>query len=126
MDAATFTIGLHLVTAHFGPNALESVTPGVYARVDRGLAAGLTAGAFRNSYARTSGYAAWTWQTEDRRFALTIGAVTGYPAASVMPMVVPSARIPLAADTAVRVSFIPKPIQRGNNAALHLSVEREF
>lgn len=119
-------IGLHLATAHFGPNTLESNTPGIYARVNAGPAAGLTVGTFRNSYARQSAYVAWSFQTDDERFALTVGAVTGYSAARVMPLVVPSMRVPLFEGTAARFSYIPKPIKEGHNAGLHLSVEHQF
>lgn len=121
--AATF--GLHLATAHFG-NAggatLHSATPGIYLRTD----AGLTLGAFRNSYARPSAYAAWTWETDDHRFALTAGAITGYQAARVMPLVAPSARIALGQGFAARVVFFPKPIKHGHAAGLHLAIERSF
>ncbi len=68
-----WTIGLHLLTAHAVPG-YEAVTPGAYARHESGF----TLGAYRNSIGRASAYAGWTFETEDRRFALTVGAVTGY------------------------------------------------
>jgi hypothetical protein len=123
------TVGAHLVTAHFGGHDLQPRTPGLYARADAGALRGLTGGVYRNSYARTSAYLGWTGQSDDRRFALTVGAVTGYPAAPVMPLLVPSARIPLSREpggAALRVAFIPKPVRHGTAAGLHLSVEQEF
>jgi hypothetical protein len=126
LTLSELVIGLHLATAHFGPNTLESNTPGIYARVNSGPAAGLTVGTFRNSYSRQSSYIAWSFQTSDERFALTVGAVTGYSAARVMPLVVPSVRVPLGGDFAARFSYIPKPVKQGHNAGLHLSVERQF
>jgi hypothetical protein len=119
--AADTTIGLHIATAHFGAD-LKAATPGVYIRTE----AGFTAGAYRNSYSRTSAYAGWTWQTEDKRFALTAGAVTGYPAAKVMPLIVPSVRFEVAHGIAARIAFIPKPAKHGRAAGLHLALEREF
>lgn len=71
MSLDAWTIGLHLLTAHAVPG-YEAVTPGVYARHESGL----TFGAYRNSIGRRSAYAGWTF--ESGRFALTVGAVSGY------------------------------------------------
>lgn len=114
-------LGLHLFTAHLGGHGLEAVNPGVYVRTEDGL----TAGVFRNSYCRTSAYAGLTLETADRRFALTVGGVTGYRTAKVMPLAVPSVRLPITGDLAARLSFVPK-LLKGGYAGLHLSVERSF
>ena len=116
------TLGLHLATAHFGGEGLHSSTPGVYLTTNSGL----TLGAYSNSYGATSTYAAWTWQTADKRFALTAGGVTGYPAARVMPLLVPSVRIPIVGGASARLSFLAKPPKKGSAGGLHLSVERSF
>jgi len=121
-SANAATVGLHLATAHFGGHDLRASTPGLYIRAENGF----TAGTYRNSYDRTSTYAGWTWQTDDQRLALTVGAVTGYDAARVMPLLVPSARVPLGAGFAARFSFIPKPVKSGHAAGLHLSLETSF
>lgn len=68
-----WVIGVHLLTAH-AASGYEAVTPGIYARHESGF----TVGAYRNSIGRESVYAGWTWETPDRRFALTAGGVTGY------------------------------------------------
>ncbi|MEY5099137.1 MAG: hypothetical protein RJA36_1856 [Pseudomonadota bacterium] len=121
-------IGLHLATAHFNAPAdanLQAATPGIYMR----SAAGLTLGAYRNSHARLSTYAAWTWTTQDQRWAITAGAVTGYPRASVYPLLVPSLRLPIKTLSgqrtgwAARLAYLPKPHSDGAQG-LHLSVER--
>ena len=115
-------IGLHLVSLHTAGD-LQPVNPGAYVRLEGGL----TAGAFRNSYDRDSAYVAQTFETGDRRFALTVGAVTGYPARDVLPMVVPSVRVGLAPDLSARVSYLPKPPgSYGRTHCLHLSLERAF
>ena len=127
--ARAATVGLHLATAHFNAPAdaqLKAATPGLYVRADHGAWDGLTAGIYRNSYSHTSTYIAWTWQTADQRFAITAGAVTGYAAARVMPLLVPSARIPITEALAARLSFIPKPAKNGHAAGLHLSLEAAF
>jgi hypothetical protein len=121
--ACAQTMGLHLVTAHFGSlpkQRLHSKTFGVYLRTD----AGLTLGAYSNSIGSPSAYAAWTWETADRRFAVTAGAVTGYAAAPVMPLLVGSARVPITREAALRIALLPKP-PRGTGG-LHLAIEREF
>jgi len=112
-------LGLHLATAHFGGHDLNAVNPGVYVRHESGA----TAGTFRNSYRRQSAYAGWTFETPGRGLALTVGAITGYPAAKVMPMVAPSARLPLSSSGALRLAYIPKPLKSGTASGLHLSVE---
>lgn len=126
---AGLVIGAHLATAHTAAG-LEPVNPGIYARSE---ATGLTAGVFRNSYARTSVYFGYTAETDSKRFALTVGGVTGYPTErAVLPLVVPSVRFEASDDgsvwgkTAVRLSYLPKPPKYGRSHALHLSIERSF
>lgn len=120
-----FTAGLHLATAHFG-NQLESVTLGVYGRVDQGPLQGLTGGVYRNSYDRTSAYLGWTFETPERWFAITAGAVTGYPAARLMPLLSPSLRIPLWRELAARLAYIPKPLRSGTAHGVHAMLEMSF
>lgn len=78
--AAGVVLGAHLHTFHIGrddaPAGLRNAdsTPGLYVRTESGL----TAGIVRNSLRRTSVYLAQTWTTEDGRWSLTVGAITGY------------------------------------------------
>jgi hypothetical protein len=118
---AQHVLGAHMATAHFGAD-LKAETPGLYARHSNGA----TAGFYRNSYGQWSTYAAWSWQTPGKTLALTVGAVTGYPAARVMPLVVPSARVPLWQGAALRLAYIPKPLRHGTAAGLHLAIEHEL
>lgn len=149
------TVGLHLVSLHSAPDYVsetnvvgpkvtrqfETLTPGVYARAESGL----TVGAYRNSYGKPSAYLGWTFATDDDRFALTLGAVTGYrrtikenrdpalnrpPAVQVVgdavqPLVVPSMRFSLGENTALRVSYVPEP-RKGDVSVVHLSIEAGF
>lgn len=75
------TVGAHLYSAHFAvdrdaPEHLQprDVTPGLYWRGESGL----TLGVVRNSHARWAGYAGYTWETEDRRWAALVGAISSY------------------------------------------------
>lgn len=120
--ASAATIGLHISTAHFGGHGLHASTPGIYFVSDDGI----TLGAYRNSQGGRSAYAGLTLHTADDRFAITLGAVTGYTAQRVMPLLVPSARIPITHCVSARLSFIPKPLKSGSAAGLHLSIERSF
>lgn len=124
--AEGFTVGLHLATAHFGGRDLRPSTPGLYGRVNAGPLQGLTGGTYLNSYGNRSHYVGWSGQTDDKRFAITLGAVTGYSAQRVMPLVAPSVRVPLWGAAALRVAYIPKPRKQGNAAGLHVSTELEF
>jgi hypothetical protein len=78
------TIGLHLASAH-SAGRMNSSNPGLYLR----LPSGFTAGFYENSLSRTryggndgsrrySTYAGWTWQSDNRTWALGLGGVTGY------------------------------------------------
>jgi hypothetical protein len=121
-QAQKLTLGVHLATAHFGAD-LKTETPGLYAR----HSSGATVGFYRNSYGSSSAYLAWSWQSPGKALGLTIGAVTGYPAAGVMPLLVPSVRVPIGSGgAALRIAFVPKPVRHGTAAGLHLAVEQEL
>lgn len=116
------TVGLHIASAH-EHGGLNGFNPGIYAKLDNGA----TAGIYRNSYKRVSTYVGYTMEARRGEFsaALTLGAVTGYPAASVMAMAVPSLAYTIGPDT-VRIGIVPKPPTGGTSASLHLMVERHF
>lgn len=112
------TVGIHTISAHTN-GGMNNVNPGVYVRLDN-----VTFGTFRNSHRQQSAYLGYTF---DRRFgdvsaAVTVGGITGYPAASVMPMVVPSVAYHFG-QHAVRVGIVPKPPVHGSSAAVHLMFE---
>lgn len=80
-EAQAQTMGLHLYSVHFDRDeempdslAVRDFTPGVYGRLDSGL----TFGAVRNSLGRASFYVAQTWETDNKRWAITLGAISGY------------------------------------------------
>lgn len=119
--ACACVIGAHIGSSHFNPG-YENGNVGVYAKTSSGY----TAGVVRNSYGRTSFYVGKTWETADKRFALTAGVITGYPAADVSPLLVPSYRHGLGDGWAARLSCLPKPPRNGASDAVHLSIERQF
>lgn len=117
-------LGLHLATAHLGPFAdtKSPINPGIYVRAESGL----TAGVYRNSVHRLSSYAGWTWETPNGRFALTVGAVSGYQDNALSPLIVPSMRMQLGDSLAGRISYLPKPPKFGGAAGIHFSLERKW
>ena len=117
--AQQWDVGLHTFSLHQHGSKLSNFDPGVYARYD-----GWTGGVFRNSYRRMSVYGGYTFETSTAPWsaALTVGAVTGYPAASVMPLAVPSVAFKFG-DNSVRLGFVPKPPSHGTSASLHLMFE---
>lgn len=78
--AAALVIGAHIYTVHFGRDDApvgyrnQDTTPGLYLRTESGLTAGIA----RNSLGRASVYLGQTWSTDDGRWSLTVGAITGY------------------------------------------------
>jgi hypothetical protein len=127
---AAWTLGAHLLSFH-APGAYtsdagrrvayERITPGLYLRAPSGL----TFGAYRNSYGDGSAYAGWTFETESKRFALTVAGVTGYERARVLPLLIPSVRFGLTDDLALRIAGAPR-IEKGGAALLHVAVEASF
>lgn len=127
---ADWIIGIHLFTQHQpqrytarGSHRYESFTPGLYGR----SASGMTLGAYRNSYGDASAYAGWTFETNDRRWALLVAGVVGYKRSPLLPLVVPSVRFSIDDQWAWRIAATPKPPgSNGGAAMMHLTVERQF
>jgi len=121
---AGWLIGLQLASAHYGAGAgqLEWATPGLYAVHPSGA----TASVYRNSEGRASVLAGWTWQWLDGRLALTAGAVTGYSMASVLPVLLPSARLPLGEGWGLRLTLVPPIKEPAVTGAVTLAIDRQF
>lgn len=118
------TIGLHLASWHSEPG-YNNANPGLYLRT----AGGWTAGGYRNSVRRNSTYAGWTGGVElatGLRAELTLGAITGYPAAAVLPLVAPSLRIGGDTGPALRLTVLPKVHAKQGAHVAHLSTEWSF
>jgi len=117
-------VGMHIGTWHDAVGFCSN-TPGTYAKWVNGM----TLGTFRNSECENySFYVGKTYETDlagSIRAAVTIGAITGYRAADVLPLVAPSLSIAMPRRAAVRITYIPKVAQDGANA-LNFAVETHF
>ena len=126
---APTTVGVHLVSHHSSyRQPWNDTNPGVYARWSNGL----TLGTLRNSERAQSVYAAWSkdWpvvQTTSARLhaGITLGAVSGYQRAPLLPLVAPSLRIGIGAHAGLRTTFLLNPTKSGASA-VHLSAEWSF
>ena len=109
----SFTIGFHLYTYHFDKSqGYNNVNPGIYVVKD-----GWTAGAYYNSERKASAYAGYTFfKVFGVPIDITLGAITGYEKAAVLPLVVPSV-----AWKGVRLSLLLPPERSG--WAAHISYE---
>lgn len=120
------TFGLHTVSWHdsHGPKdrPYERWTTGLYWR----LTGGATMGMLHNSERRFGAYAGWTWSTDERRTlsaSLTLGGITGYTHAPLLPLVVPSARWALGDNTAMRLILFPRIHPKQDATAVNLAFE---
>lgn len=113
------TVGLHLGSWHSEPG-YNNANPGVYVRLENGL----TAGAYRNSFRKTSVYAGWTWQADIAGFrpAITAGLISGYRHPF---LVVPSIAAPEIGSVRLRVAYVPRLDPKGAHV-IHLMAEKEF
>jgi hypothetical protein len=142
-------VGVHLVSYHAekggssdpGDQGWNNKNPGLYARWGNGL----TVGAYRNSLYRNSAYLGWTFSDSIDRFAITLGAVSGYDKITegpgdyqavrcdeangcrtvnlksvILPLFVPSIRIGITDHFSARLSVLAVP---KHPAAVHLSME---
>jgi hypothetical protein len=130
-------VTLHTVTRHSKPTFNDN-NPGIGLQwLDEQRLDGLAVGAYRNSECRArmtpdrckeSAYAAYMWQwklTDKVKAGVAVGAVTGYTAAPVLPLVTPSLAYSASKGVDVRVTWAPKFQQQGAHA-FHLTVEYSF
>jgi hypothetical protein len=117
-------IGLHLASRHLPAHDYSNANPGAYVRTDDGI----TAGFYRNSIRRWSVYAGWTTGVQlagPLHADITLGAITGYERAAVLPLVVPSLALDLGrygSPVRPRIAYLPKLEKRGTHV-VHLMVE---
>lgn len=129
------TLGLHIGSRH-SVAGFNNSNPGLYGRWADAHENGWAAGTYFNSERAQSVWGGYSWSSPKlalgsvglRAFGasagLTLGGVTGYRAAKLLPLVVPSAALHLG-DAAARLTYVPKVEKRGA-AALHLSLEYRF
>lgn len=116
-------IGAHMGSIHFPQNDNNNFNPGLYYRSDEGW----TGGFYYNSERRMSVYAGrtFTYSVHDWKFSATVGGVTGYQRAAVLPMLVPSIATPPIGGERLRVAYIPR-IEKDGAGVLHFMLERNF
>ena len=114
-------VGVHLGSWH-DRGDYNNVNPGAYVYHN-----GYTAGTYYNSERKVSLYAGYTFEyplVGPFTAGLTVGAITGYARATVLPMVVPSVSVRLELLPSLRLSVIP-PVS-GMPLVLHASIEWRF
>ncbi|HEX7765997.1 MAG TPA: hypothetical protein VF443_04750 [Nitrospira sp.] len=110
-------IGIDIASVHAHPG-MNNVNPGLYLHRDDGWSGGF----YYNSERHMTGWLGYTIKDEADRFAITLGAASGYKIAPIIPIVIPSVRIGLTDTTSVRLSLALAK----SNPALHLSLETRF
>lgn len=114
-------IGLHLGSYHASGD-YNNFNPGVYVYHN-----GWTAGTYYNSERHQSVYAGYTFEhplVGPFSGGLTVGAITGYQRAAILPLVVPSVSLRVSPSVSARLSVIP-PVS-GMPLVLHASIEWRF
>lgn len=106
--------GVHMGSIHFAGD-YNNFNPGVYVNHD-----GWTGGVYYNSERRVSAYAGYTFATGPLDW--TLGAITGYERARVLPLVAPSVAFNFTPEVAGRVVLLPNPF-KPKESALHFTLE---
>jgi len=115
--------GIDLYTIHQNSDGLRNETPGFYAVLENGV----SFGALYNSHARLSVWAGYSIETNTLTISkipvsagLIVGGITGYKAAPVLPLLLPSIKI-----WNIRASYIMKT-KENQGSAIHFSYEFKF
>lgn len=120
-------VGVHIGSHHWPTNEWNNRNPGVYV-IGRyngpGILAGEYAvGTFYNSERKQSTYIVRNFSVLDH-LDLSVGLISGYKRAPIIPMVSPSVRLALDRGYIMRISAIPKVGSMPWVA--HLSLEKRF
>lgn len=110
------TVGMHIGSVHLPARDFNNANLGLYLRTERGI----TAGAYYNSERRMSVYGGYTHEWGP--VGVTVGLITGYQRAAVLPLVVPSVRLGRIDQVTFRLAYLPK-IEKGGAHVLHLMAE---
>lgn len=106
--------GVHLGSVHFSGD-YNNVNPGVYINHNS-----WTGGVYYNSERHVSAYAGYTVSTGPIDW--TLGAITGYQRAKVLPLVAPSFKYDFNEQIGARVVLLPNPF-KPKESALHFTLE---
>lgn len=111
---AETVVGVHMGSIHFS-GSYNDVNPGLYVNHD-----GYTAGVYYNSERHVSAYAGYTVGTGPIDW--TLGAITGYDRAKVLPLIAPSVKINFTDSVGGRLVLLPNPF-KPKESALHFTLE---
>lgn len=129
------TMGLHIGSKHSRPG-FNNANLGLYGHWADADGNGWALGTYLNSERAQSAWGGYSFSSPKLGLGaigsqalgisagLTLGGVTGYRAAKLLPLIVPSAALHFG-DAAARLTYVPKVEKRGA-AALHLSLEYRF
>jgi hypothetical protein len=95
--------------------------PGAYVKTTKGY----TAGTYYNSERRQTFYLGRTFETQLVPWlsaGVTVGAITGYRPHPLLPMAIPSVRVPLPGAVSARVAYVP-PIEKKGVSTVHFALE---
>ncbi len=128
-NAAVDTVGVHVGSVHFPQNNFNNVNPGLYVAGSINNVPVLpdgryVVGAYYNSERKGSLYAGFIYPVTEY-VDVVLGAITGYSAAPILPLVAPSLHFPIMGAWSGRVLYVPK-IEKSGAHVIHLSLERKF
>lgn len=132
------TVGVHIGSHHWPASAWNNVNPGLYVQGTINSPSGevgwgpgnllpngrYVAGGYYNSERRGSAYVGYVYPVTSY-LDVVVGAITGYKAAPILPLVVPSVHVGLGGGWSARLNYLPK-IESSGAHVLHLSLERKF
>ena len=121
------TLGVNVGTYHFvDQNKHNNINPGLYLKcsLTTNLKHGVVMGVYKNSQYNTSLHAGYNYSLP-YNFDITLGVVSGYSYASIVPVVLPSWSYKNESGLVTRLSFIPH-IPGKVDGGIHLSFERSF
>ena len=118
-------IGVHIGSVHAPKAEWNNVNPGIYYRHESpDWYKNVVVGTYYNSERRQSAYAGVVYPLTDN-IDVTVGAITGYKRAPVLPLVVPSFHFNVSGPWDARIHYLPK-VEKSGAHVLHLSIERRF
>lgn len=128
-------IGVHALTFHNGgtmpgpagrPVRLRTFTPGLYVRADNGAAAGFFSNSFGDPVA-WAGFVPAVRLSPRLEASVKLGAIAGYRHDPLMPAAIPSLRVTVFGDHAVRFAYLArKPGEPDGVDAVHLIYARAW
>lgn len=118
------TIGMNLVSEH-SPNPhrqFQDVNPGLYYK----HASGFGFGVYWNSYDKLAGHVDYT-TPEWHYLSITGTLASGYPQLPILPIIMPSVRIPIYREYSLRLGYIPASLVNKDFSDVKTAMfEKEF